>query len=201
MGRGAMGKIATWCAGLALAGMLAGGGQTPAVVRTVGSHGAAIGSWGKAIGVPGLVALNKGGDASVVSVSCASAGNCAAGGNYADHQGVERDQGFVAIERGGRWRKAVEVPGLAALNTGRDAEVNAVSCGSASSCAVGGYYSLARSEQAFVAVERNGRWGKAVRGARPGRPEHGPAGRGRRAVVRLGGQLPGRRVLLPRPDR
>jgi len=43
------------------------------------------GSWGRAIEVPGLGALNKG-DAEVNSVSCASAGNCAAGGDYRDRR-------------------------------------------------------------------------------------------------------------------
>jgi len=38
------------------------------------------GRWGKAIKVPGTGALNAGGNASVNSVSCASAGNCSAGG-------------------------------------------------------------------------------------------------------------------------
>jgi len=40
------------------------------------------GVWGRAIEVPGLAALNAGGTAGVVSVSCASAGNCAAAGDY-----------------------------------------------------------------------------------------------------------------------
>ena len=42
------------------------------------------GRWGTAIEVPGLGALNTGGPAGVNSVSCASAGSCAAGGDYAD---------------------------------------------------------------------------------------------------------------------
>ena len=58
--------------------------------------------------------------------------------------------------------KAIEVPGLGALNTGKDAEVNAVSCGSAGNCSVGGFYSGPRSQQGFVAVERNGQWGNAI---------------------------------------
>ncbi len=121
----------------------------------------AAGSWRRAIEVPGLGALNKGGSAGVLSVSCVSAGNCAAGGDYADRYGYH-NQGFVADQRNGRWGKAIEVPGLGALNTGGDAEVGSVSCGSAGNCAAGGYYSGSRSEQGFVAVERNGRWGKAI---------------------------------------
>jgi hypothetical protein len=44
-------------------------------------------TWGKAIEVPGSGTLNAGGNASVASVSCASAGNCAAGGTYRDSSG------------------------------------------------------------------------------------------------------------------
>jgi hypothetical protein len=73
-----MSKRMTWCTGLALAGALAGCGQ-PAAVRIVGSQGWAVGSWGQAIEVPGLVARYAGGRAGDNSVSCASPGNCAAG--------------------------------------------------------------------------------------------------------------------------
>src|SRR5215470_3229951 len=123
----------------------------------------AVGSWGKAIAVPGLRALNRGGAAKVVSVSCTSAGKCAAGGHYTDRRG--RGQGFVASERHGRWRAATGVPGLAALNVGGGADVLSVSCGSAGDCAAGGFYSwnVAYFRVApFVAAEHAGRWGKAV---------------------------------------
>ena len=54
------------------------------------------GTWHTAIEVPGTGALNKGGFARVASVSCASAGNCAAGGAYED--GSANTQAFVASE-------------------------------------------------------------------------------------------------------
>ncbi len=123
------------------------------------------GVWGTAIGVPGLGALSKGGDAQVSSVSCASAGSCAAGGFYTGRH--RRQQGFVAVERNGRWGRATGVPGLGALNTGGSSQVVAVSCGSAGSCAGGGYYADGivpprRHFRGFVAVERNGRWHTAM---------------------------------------
>jgi hypothetical protein len=144
-------------AAAAPAGVIMGG--RPADAGDVGVVRAA-GSWGRAIAVPGLAALNTGGDAAVTSVSCPSAGNCVAGGDYADRSDGSR--GFVASERNGRWGKAIAVPGLAALNTGGDARVFSVSCASAGSCVAGGYYSERRSEQGFVASERNGRWGAAI---------------------------------------
>jgi hypothetical protein len=92
------------------------------------------GRWSKAIEVPGLAALNTGGQAAVNVVSCAAAGNCAAGGHYSGHSG---GSGFVAVQKNGRWNKAIQVPGLAALNK-YDAQVVSDSCGAAGNCAAGG---------------------------------------------------------------
>jgi hypothetical protein len=153
-----MSKVMTWCAGLAVAGALAGCGQSSAAVR-------AAGSWGRAIEVPGLGALNKGADAIDVTgvdfVSCARAGNCVAGGYYRDRH--HHDQGFVASEKNGVWGRAIEgVPGPAALNKGGPV-VSAVSCARAGNCAAGGSYSDGDGRgQGFVAVERHGRWGRAI---------------------------------------
>jgi hypothetical protein len=129
------------------------------------------GRWGKAIEVPGLAALNNGAYAAddgayVSSVSCAAAGNCAAVGHYLNRR--HHSQGFVVSERRSRWGKAIEVPGLQALNKGvyypsAGADVNTVSCGSAGSCAAGGFYLDAHQHrQGFVVSEKNGRWGKAI---------------------------------------
>jgi hypothetical protein len=52
------------------------------------------GAWRSAIEVPGTRALNKGGAAAVNSVSCVSAGRCAANGYYVD--GSWKQQAFVA---------------------------------------------------------------------------------------------------------
>jgi hypothetical protein len=119
------------------------------------------GRWGTAIEVPGLAALDKNGYSEVPSVSCASAGNCAAGGDYTFHGG---DQGaFVASERNGRWVTAIAVPGVGALNTGQDAYVASVSCTSADNCtAVGGYTDRHDHGRGFAAAERNGRWDAAI---------------------------------------
>src|SRR5258708_12712958 len=55
----------------------------PAVTHT--AHARAGGAvWGRAIEIPGLGRLNAGGEAQVSVASCASAGNCAAGGFYPD---------------------------------------------------------------------------------------------------------------------
>jgi hypothetical protein len=96
------------------------------------------GSWGRAAAVPRLAALNVGGNAEVLSVSCESARNCSAGGYYED--GSSHEQAFVVSEIGGSWGKAIEVPGSGALNSGGYAQVTSVSCASKGYCAAGGYY-------------------------------------------------------------
>jgi hypothetical protein len=54
------------------------------------------GTWHTALEVPGTATLNQGGNAFVQSVSCASAGNCSAGGGYTDSSGHR--QAFVVKE-------------------------------------------------------------------------------------------------------
>jgi len=120
------------------------------------------GRWGKAIKVPGSGALSVGGSADVNSVSCGSTGSCAAGGGYTD--GAGHEQAFVVSEKNGRWGKAIKVPGSGALNAGGAASISSVSCGAAGSCAAGGFYEEGSGHsQAFVASEKNGRWGKAIK--------------------------------------
>jgi uncharacterized protein CbrC (UPF0167 family) len=120
------------------------------------------GTWRTAREVPGTAALNKGGSAAIYSLSCASAGDCSAGGWYAESSGAR--QALVVTETNGTWGTAEEVPGTAALNKHGDAMVNRVSCASAGDCSAGGYYAQtsegARS-QAFVVTETNGTWGTA----------------------------------------
>jgi cytochrome c551/c552 len=117
------------------------------------------GTWGTAEEVPGTAALDKQGGA-VGPVSCGSAGNCSAGGSFIDGSGDP--QVWVAGETNGTWGKAKEVPGTAALNKGGDALMFSVSCGSAGNCSAGGSYTAGSgAQQAFVAVETNGTWGKA----------------------------------------
>ncbi len=86
------------------------------------------GVWGQAIDVPGLVTR----DAWISSVSCASAGNCGAGGGY-DGAG---SGGFVVSEKNGVWGKGIKVPGP----DGLPADVGSVSCAPAGSCVAGGSY-------------------------------------------------------------
>jgi hypothetical protein len=89
------------------------------------------GTWGKAEEIPGTATLNTGGFAVFhsASLSCASAGNCSAGGGYTDSTG--HGQTFVVTQVKGTWGKAKGIRGTAALNIGGNAKINSVSCASA----------------------------------------------------------------------
>ena len=115
------------------------------------------GTWGTAKQVPGTAALNTGGFAEMPSVSCASAGNCSAGGDYFDRTGF--GHAFVVSEKNGTWGTATKVPGTAALNH-ENAEIPSVSCGSAGNCSAGGFYTDSSGHrQAYVVSETNGTGG------------------------------------------
>src|SRR6266851_3341102 len=110
------------------------------------------GTWHTARQVPGIAALNQGKIAYAISVSCASPGNCSAGGTYTDIS--KHMQAFVVNEVNGTWRTATEVPGTAALNTGGLAFIQSVSCTSAGMCSAGGGYTGSSGHrQAFVITE------------------------------------------------
>ena len=126
------------------------------------------GAWGKAFEVPGIEALNLGGAPGVriYSISCPTASSCAAAGSYTD--GSDEVQAFVVRTRNGIWLKAIEVPGLAALNAGGHAEAVSISCAKAGYCGAGGYYyggstsDPSHDEQAFVVTETSGVWNTAI---------------------------------------
>jgi len=120
---------------------------------------AAFNPWGRAQEVPGITALSEGFGALITSVSCASAGNCSAGGYYLGNN--DSKEAFVVSEVQGRWRKAEEVPGIAALDTGDFGEITSVSCASAGNCSAGGFYLTPSSLEAFVVSEVHGRWRRA----------------------------------------
>jgi hypothetical protein len=115
------------------------------------------GTWRKAIAIPGVVGLNRGGFAAAASVSCASAGNCSAGGTYTDSS--KHDQAFIVNEVNGTWHDAIKVPGTTALEQGGGAGLNSVSCASVGNCSAGGYY----NSGAFVVNEVNGTWHHAIK--------------------------------------
>jgi hypothetical protein len=150
---------------VALLGPAVGAASAPAGAAgtslAAGARALSGGAWGSAEEVPGIGALNQGGSARIVSVSCAWAGRCGAGGQYTDRSG--HVQALVVSQVRGTWGKAIEVPGTAALNQGGNAAVASVSCAWLSGCSGGGQYTDRFGHvQAFVVSQVRGTWGKAI---------------------------------------
>lgn len=116
--------------------------------------------WGKAARLPNMPNLNKDGNADASQLSCSSAGNCVAGGNYRDSHGY--NQAFLDVQQSGKWRNAFEVPGTAGLNKGHNGQVTGISCPSTGNCGVGGYYTNSSDHgELFLINESKGKWGRA----------------------------------------
>jgi hypothetical protein len=121
------------------------------------------GTWGRAEDLPRDTRLSPSGEFVFDTLSCASVGNCAAGGSYLDATGSNY-QAFVVTERNGAWGKAREVPGTAAVNTGGSAAAEWVSCPAAGSClAVGSYTGSGDGLHPFISSQKNGTWGHIQR--------------------------------------
>jgi len=118
------------------------------------------GKWHKAIEAPGTGALEAGGSAAIGPVSCASPGDCTAGGFYRPVPGGA--QAFVISQVRGAWGIAAPVPGLAALNLGGFALITSISCASPGNCTAVGLYRDGQSTQAFAVSQVNGTWGQAI---------------------------------------
>jgi hypothetical protein len=153
--RAAVAGAAVWPALLTCAGAAA---TVPAANSARGAMTG--GTWRTAEEIPGLAALNQGGYSPVSSMSCASAGDCSAGGEYKDDSG--RFHAFVVSETSGTWHNAEKVPGTAALNQRGNASVASVSCPSAGNCGAGGFYRDRSGFQAFVVSEIIGTWHTAI---------------------------------------
>jgi hypothetical protein len=133
------------------------------------------GRWTTAQRVPGIAVLNKGQDGAVTSVSCASPGNCAAIGNYAQKR--ERNFAlynsvFSAREVNGKWHTARRVR---SVNDSGYSVLTSASCAASGDCGAGGFYEPgpagyggpndgnAHVPQAFLVISANGTWARATR--------------------------------------
>jgi hypothetical protein len=111
----------------------------------------ANGVWGRAQEVPGLASQSQ-----VVSISCASQGNCAAGGNY--WNAMYGPEGFVVDESDGTWGSAHDVPGI---DYEGNSDVYSVTCPAPGDCVAVGRAASAAGVHGFVVDESNGTWGSA----------------------------------------
>jgi len=116
------------------------------------------GVWDRSIAASLPAGANADPDVNLPSASCASAGNCAAVGNYVDSGYYQ--QGLLINYRKGVWRKGVRVIPPAGAAANPQVTVNAVSCGAPGDCtAVGNYVDGAGNPVAFAISERRWAWG------------------------------------------
>jgi hypothetical protein len=127
------------------------------------------GTWGT--GVEASLPANAGPEPQVGlnQLSCPSAGNCTAAGNYIDPSSNWR--GFLVSETAGTWSAASTVPSLpanAASNPEDRMRMSGISCISAGDCtAVGDYTDSSGDTEGFLWTETAGAWGTGVEAIPP----------------------------------
>jgi hypothetical protein len=125
------------------AGDCSAGGYYTHADGTVDEHAFVVsqtgGTWGTAETVPGTGT----GESRIDALSCASPGNCSAGGFHTDASGSTEQ--FMVNQVGGTWGTAQEIPGSNGIS--------AVSCAAAGNCSAAGGNT--------VISEKNGTWGSA----------------------------------------
>jgi hypothetical protein len=118
------------------------------------------GVWNQSIAAGLPAGSNTNPEVNLASVSCASAGNCAAVGNYVDSGYLQ--QGVLLNYRKGIWRPGVRVIPPAGAGPNPGFTLNAVSCAAPGDCtAVGSYTNTAGNPVAFAISEINWDWGAA----------------------------------------
>jgi hypothetical protein len=119
------------------------------------------GQW--ATGVQAALPASPTGDpqVSLAGVSCASAGNCTAVGNYSDNAG--NHQGLLLTETAGTWATGVQSPLPAAPTGDPGVSLSAVSCVAAGGCtATGNYSDNSSHSQGLLLTQSSGTWATGV---------------------------------------
>ncbi len=137
------------------------------------------GTWGTAVALPVPATVPSGDIAAEQpeSVSCASPGNCAAGGMYAIGSSIgnaDSQGGFLVDETNGSWGTPQPVPGLGT----ESGIVHSVTCPAAGYCTATETVGDANGTEAAIVTETDGTWGaaQAALGSGPSDVEAGAAG-------------------------
>ncbi len=131
------------------------------------------GSWSAAEAVPPTPAASNP-SVTLYSVSCVSAGNCTAVGDYED--GSSHFQAMRLTETSGTWATGVKLAAPSGAATDPEAYLQSVSCTATGSCSAdGGYNDSSGDTQGMVVTETSGTWGSAAKAILPagtaGNPE------------------------------
>lgn len=128
------------------------------------------GTWGQAtpaVFPAGVNVPRENGMTRLMTVSCASAGNCTAGGVYdtatvtSYNPAVTTAEAFTMTMTNGSWSPAEPVQFSAGVQySDRESDISAVSCGSPGNCVVsGGVYTSTAVYKGFTVLSTNGVWG------------------------------------------
>jgi hypothetical protein len=117
--------------------------------------------WGKAEPVTGLQQIGDDAGAALGALACSSPGNCVTGGFFDSENEDEPSGPFVISERNGTWGSAEVLPGSQDSAGGY---IGGLSCVPGGSCLADGYAAGRNHDSGyFVALARNGVWGRAAR--------------------------------------
>ena len=126
----------------------------------------APGTWSTGVEAAPPANSKSSSSASVVSVSCASAGNCSAVGTYVDTSGVE--QGWLLDEASRTWSTGVEAELPSNAGSNPQVTLTSVSCGSAGNCsAVGTYVDRSGAVDGLLLDESSGTWSAGTEATLP----------------------------------
>jgi len=124
------------------------------------------GSWSPGVKPPVPADADPYPAAALYSVSCPSAGDCAAVGSYTDGSG--HGQGLLLQQSSWSWSSAVRAPLPADAGPAPNVDINSVSCVSAGHCtAVGRYLDSANHYQGLLLSRSAGTWSTGVRAPLP----------------------------------
>lgn len=164
------GAASAWAANPALAH-----GQAVSSGRSAASEAGAGWGVGIEVALPANAATTNQ-DAEIDSVSCSSAENCSAVGDYTDSSG--EPEGLLLTETAGLWARGVEAVLPANANPSFFFSLQSVSCASPGNCsAVGSYQDNSSPEgatQGLLLTETEGSWAPAVEAALPANASSSP---------------------------
>jgi hypothetical protein len=124
------------------------------------------GAWGSVVRAPLPANASSQPEVRLEALSCPSAGNCTAVGNYNDDSGQRH--GFLVSETAGTWEAALEASVPANALSNPNDHLAAVFCASPGYCtAVGSYEDSPGKEQGFLWTQTAGTWGPGVEATLP----------------------------------
>ena len=117
------------------------------------------GRWGNAAPLTGASIQKAGNSGYLTSISCASPGNCSAGGNLTGTHGY---RAFVVNDVRGVWGEVTPLSGAPGYSM-RGTNISSISCTSPGNCsAVGDKNKAPKGDSAFFVSEKDGVWGLAT---------------------------------------